>query len=102
METPEGTFYYSGDTALTHDIKLVAARLGSVPLKFAALCIGNRFTMGVEDAVTAAGWLGCTEILGVHFDTFPLIKIDHEAAREAFRKEGKKLHLLRPGEKREF
>ena len=102
VETPRGGFYYSGDTALTHDIKLVASNVKASPLKFAALCIGDRFTMGVEDAVTAAGWLGCQEILGVHYDTFPLIKIDHEAAKDSFRKAGKNLHLLQPGEERKF
>jgi L-ascorbate metabolism protein UlaG (beta-lactamase superfamily) len=99
VQTPEGAFYYSGDTALTRDMELIAS---AVPLKFAALCIGDRFTMGVKDAVTAAGWLGCTEILGVHYDTFPLIQIDHTAAKEAFAKAGKNLHLMEIGSAREF
>lgn len=94
VETAEGAFYYSGDTALTHDMKLVAA-MG--PLRFAALCVGDNFTMGVGDAATAAEWLGCTEILGLHYDTFPPIVIDHAAAKELFRKRGKTLHLLAPG-----
>ena len=99
IETSEGAFYYSGDTALTHDLKLVAAH---GPLRFAALCIGDNFTMGVTDAVTAAGWLGCREILGVHYDTFPYIAIDHGSAVEAFSKQGCNLHLLPPGASRRF
>ena len=99
METPEGAFYYSGDTALTHDIERIGQ---SGPLKFAVLCIGDNFTMGVKDAVTAAEWLGCTEILGVHYDTFPLIAIDHAAAKEAFAKAGKNLYLMEIGSEREF
>lgn len=102
VQTSEGVFYYSGDTALTHDIQLVAAALKSEPLKFVALCIGDNFTMGVADAVTAAGWLRCDEILGVHYDTFPMITIDHGAAKEAFAREGKTLHLLLPGEEWEL
>jgi L-ascorbate metabolism protein UlaG (beta-lactamase superfamily) len=97
VETAEGSFYYSGDTALTRDMELVAA---AGPLKFAALCLGDTFTMGVKDAVTAAEWLGCGEILGVHYDTFPMITIDHDAARAAFAKAGKTLHLLEPGAER--
>ena len=97
VETPQGSFYYSGDTALTRDIELMASSLKSGPLKFAALCIGDNFTMGVKDAITAADWLGCTKILGVHYDTFPPIVIDHDAAREAFAKQGKTLHLPTPG-----
>lgn len=99
VETKEGSFYYSGDTALTRDMELVAL---DGPLKFAALCIGDRFTMGVKDAVTAAEILGCTEILGVHYDTFPLIEIDHTAAKEAFARAGKTLHLMEIGSSGEF
>lgn len=99
VETAEGSFYHSGDTALTRDIELIAAE---GPLKFAALCIGDCFTMGVKDAVTASGWLGCTDIIGIHYDTFPPIKIDHGTSREAFAKAGKNLHLMEIGETREF
>jgi L-ascorbate metabolism protein UlaG (beta-lactamase superfamily) len=99
VETKEGSFYYSGDTALTRDMEMVAL---DGPLKFAALCIGDRFTMGVKDAVTAAEILGCTEILGVHYDTFPLIEIDHTAAKEAFARAGKTLHLMEIGSSSEF
>ena len=99
VETPEGNFYYSGDTALTMDMKLIGE---STPLKFAALCVGDNFTMGVEDAVKAADFVRCKEILGVHFDTFPPIQIDHAAAKEKFKSAGKTLHLLKPGETRDF
>lgn len=99
VETQEGSFYYSGDTALNHDIKLIKS---SSPLKFAALCLGGNFTMGVAEAVVAAGWLACEDILGVHYDTFPLIAIDHEEAKEAFLKNNRRLHLLKPGEEWQF
>jgi L-ascorbate metabolism protein UlaG (beta-lactamase superfamily) len=99
VESTEGSFYYSGDTALTRDIALIAE---AGPLKFAALCIGDCFTMGVKDALTASGWLGCNEVLGLHYDTFPSIVIDHAAAKDAFLSQGKNLHLLGIGEKKEF
>jgi len=95
VETGAGNFYYSGDTALTLDMKLIGE---STKLKFAALCVGDNFTMGPEDAVKAAGFVNCDQIFGVHFDTFPPIQIDHAAAQEKFRAVGKTLHLLRPGE----
>ena len=94
VKTEEGSFYYSGDTALTRDMKLVAAQ-GS--LKFAVLCMGDNFTMGVSDALTAAAWLECREIIGVHYDTFPSIKIDHAVAQKAFQAAGRTLHLLSVG-----
>jgi L-ascorbate metabolism protein UlaG (beta-lactamase superfamily) len=99
IESAEGNFYYSGDTALTLDMKLIGE---STKLKFAALCVGDNFTMGSDDAVKAANLIHCNEILGVHFDTFPPIKIDHAAAQEKFKTAGKTLHLLQPGETHNF
>ena len=95
VETDAGNFYYSGDTALTLDMKLIGE---STRLKFAALCVGDNFTMGPVDAVKAAQFVNCDQILGVHFDTFPPIQIDHAKAKETFRAAGKTLYLLRPGE----
>lgn len=99
IESSEGNFYFSGDTALTLDMKLIGE---STKLKFAALCLGDNFTMGVDDAIKASDFVGCNEILGVHFDTFQPIKIDHRAATEKFSAKGKRLYLLKPGESREF
>jgi L-ascorbate metabolism protein UlaG (beta-lactamase superfamily) len=95
IETAEGDFYYSGDTALTTDMTLIGE---STRLKFAALCIGDTFTMGIDDAVKAARMVGCDEILGVHYDTFPPIQIDHAAAIEKFKAAGQTLHLVPIGQ----
>jgi L-ascorbate metabolism protein UlaG (beta-lactamase superfamily) len=99
VETSDGNFYYSGDTALTMDMKLIGE---STRLTFAALCIGDNFTMGVEDAIKAAEFVRCNEILGVHYDTFPPIKIDHREAVEKFTAAGKHLHLPHPGQSLSF
>ncbi|HZF00618.1 MAG TPA: metal-dependent hydrolase [Methylomirabilota bacterium] len=99
VETSEGNFYYSGDTALTMDMKLIGE---STRLRFAAFCIGDNFTMGADDAVRAADFIRCKEILGVHYDTFPQIKIDHSVAKEKFKTAGKNLHLLPIGESHDF
>jgi L-ascorbate metabolism protein UlaG (beta-lactamase superfamily) len=58
--------------------------------------------MGADDAVKAADFVRCKEILGVHFDTFPPIKIDHTVAKEKFKAAGKKLHLLAIGASHDF
>jgi L-ascorbate metabolism protein UlaG (beta-lactamase superfamily) len=99
VESAEGNFYYCGDTALTMDMKLIGE---STRLTFAALCVGGNFTMDAADAVRAARLVECDEIVGVHYDTFPPIKIDHEEARKKFQAAGKKLHLLKIGESRKF
>ena len=93
--TEEGNFYYSGDTALTLDMQLIPiwARLN-----FAILPIGDNFTMDVADAVQAAAMVKCQHIIGVHYDTFGFIKIDHDQAKKAFTDAGCKLELLNVGE----
>ncbi|CAG0910113.1 unnamed protein product, partial [Cyprideis torosa] len=40
-------FYYSGDTALTMDMKLIPMTCPT--LDFAVLCLGDNFTMGIEE-----------------------------------------------------
>jgi L-ascorbate metabolism protein UlaG (beta-lactamase superfamily) len=99
IESGEGNFYYSGDTALTYDMKLISE---VTKLKFAVLCIGGNFTMDVDDAIRAAAMVQCQEIIGVHYDTFPPIKIDHVAAIEKFKAKGLTLHLLQISEVRDF
>ncbi len=99
IESPEGNFYHSGDTALTLDMQLIGE---STSLRFAALCIGDNFTMGVTDAIRAADFIRCSEILGIHYDTFPPIVIDHAAAVAQFAQAGKKLYLLPIGGSQEF
>jgi len=86
----EGAFFYAGDTALTLDFQLIPEE---VLLRFAVLPIGDNFTMGARDAAHASQLLRCQEIIGVHYDTFPWIKIDHEAAKAEFDKVGAHLHL---------
>lgn len=92
VTTSEKTFYYSGDTALTMDMQLIP-RWGK--LDFAVLPIGDNFTMGYEDAVIAAEMIECQNIVGVHYDTYGFIKIDHEKAKKTFADAG--LHLSLPG-----
>lgn len=99
VKTEEGNFYYSGDTALHADMKLVAA---AASLKFAMLCIGDNFTMGPADASTAASWIGAKEVIGMHYDTFSPIVIDHAAAEAVFQKVGCQLHLMPIGSKKVF
>lgn len=89
--TAEGNFYYSGDTALTLDMQLVPTW---AELKFAVMPIGDNFTMGVEDAVRAAGFVKTNTVIGVHYDTFGYIVIDKAEAKKRF--ETQNVTLLLP------
>jgi L-ascorbate metabolism protein UlaG (beta-lactamase superfamily) len=89
------TFYYSGDTALTMDMQLIRSW---AKLNFAVLPIGDNFTMGPEDAATCAKMIVSPTVVGVHYDTFGLIKIDHSQALEVFKNSGIQLLLPKIGE----
>ena len=95
VESAGGNFYHCGDTALTMDMKLIGE---STRLRFAALCIGDNYTMGIDDAIRAADFVRCERVLGIHYDTFPPICIDHEEARRKFSAAGKDLVLMGIGE----
>jgi L-ascorbate metabolism protein UlaG (beta-lactamase superfamily) len=100
VETTEGVFYFSGDTALTLDMQLIP--MTCPRLDFAILPIGSNFTMDYNDAVVAADFIQCDTIIGCHYDTFGYIKIDHDAAIAAFEAEEKTLVLPKIGGEMEW
>lgn len=95
IESSEGNFYFAGDTALTMDMQIIPK---FIKLDFAMLPLGDNFTMGIDEAVVAADWIGCKNIIGMHYDTFGYIIIDHEKAKASFKKAGLLLHLLEIGQ----
>lgn len=95
FKTRDGNFYYSGDTALTLDMTLIPKW---AKVDFAVLPIGDRLTMGVEDAIEAAQFVKTFKVMGVHYDTWGLIQIDKAAATGAFEKSGLTLYLPGIGE----
>lgn len=88
--------YIAGDTALNLDMKLIPKTCPEIDL--AILPIGDNFTMGYEEAVLAAQFVKTTQVLGCHYDTFPVIKIDHNLAKACFEKENITLNLLDIGD----
>lgn len=92
IETNNHRLYFSGDTALTYDMKLIPQVIGKLDL--AMLPIGDNFTMGINEAIVASDFLNCNKILGCHYDTFGYIKIDHKKAIRAFSEAKKELILL--------
>ena len=94
FRTPDGNFYYSGDTGLTLDMQLVR---DWAALDFAVLPIGDGLTMGVSDAIRAARFVGVQNVVGVHYDTFDFIKLNHLQAIQDFRDAHMNLHLFEIG-----
>jgi L-ascorbate metabolism protein UlaG (beta-lactamase superfamily) len=95
IEGEHKNIYIAGDTALTMDMKLIPMR---TKLDLAILPIGSNFTMDVDDAIIASDFVECDKILGVHYDTFGYIEIDHEESIRKFFDKGKDLMLLEIGE----
>jgi len=93
--TPAGDFYASGDTALTIDMQLIPLW---AKLQFAILPIGGNYTMDPADAIHASDFIKCNRIVGVHYNTWPIIAIDTDKAKADFNAAGKELLLPKPGE----
>lgn len=95
LSSEEGSFYHSGDTALSVDMQLIGERH---QLDWAALCLGDVFTMGIDDAIECAHMVGVSKVLGIHYDTFDAIAIDRTQAISAFHEAGIELLLTEVGE----
>jgi L-ascorbate metabolism protein UlaG (beta-lactamase superfamily) len=66
--------YHCGDTALTMEMQLLEGRVDVM------LCpIGDNFTMGVDDAVRAVGFVKPRTVIPMHYGTFPVIAVDPQA-----------------------
>jgi L-ascorbate metabolism protein UlaG (beta-lactamase superfamily) len=66
--------YHAGDTGLFLDMKLISEMNG--PIDAALLPIGDNFTMGIDDAVKAAEFVGARVTIPMHYGTFAYIQAD--------------------------
>jgi L-ascorbate metabolism protein UlaG (beta-lactamase superfamily) len=89
--TEKGDLYYTGDTALTMDMQLIPK---FADVKTVICCIGDNFTMGIDDAIACMEMVDCDLAIGVHYDTFGYIVIDKPLAISAF--DAKDIKLLLP------
>ncbi|WP_066172893.1 metal-dependent hydrolase [Bacillus marinisedimentorum] len=87
--TAEGkTVYHAGDTGLFSDMKLI----GEHGIDLAFLPIGDNFTMGPDDAVTAAKWVKAKKTVPIHYNTFPLIEQDADGFVKSLEGDGEVMH----------
>jgi len=93
IELGEGPrVYIAGDTALIADMQLLEGRVD-----VAVLPIGDRFTMGPEDAVRAVDMIRPSVVIPYHYNTWPPIEQDAEAFAAAVGDRAE-VKVLRPGE----
>jgi len=85
------TVYHCGDTCLFSDMKLI----GEIYRPDVALIpAGDRFTMGPQQAATAAEFIRPKVAVPMHYGTFPIITDDISA----FRPSGIEVKVMKPGE----
>ena len=88
--------YHAGDTALFSDMKLIGELCHP---DIALLPIGGRFTMGPDEAMIAARYVGAPLVIPIHYNTWPVIRQDPEMFRTALeRTTDIRVKILSPGE----
>lgn len=92
----EGTvLYHAGDTGLFSDMALI----GRVGLDAALLPIGDKFTMGPQDALAAVEMLKPRLAVPMHYDTFDMVRQDATAWKRAVEERtGTPVLVMRPGD----
>ncbi|MBK0404755.1 metal-dependent hydrolase [Adhaeribacter sp. BT258] len=89
------TVYFAGDTALTYDMKIIGEQFA---IDYALLPVGGHYTMDASDAMVAAHWVKAKNVIAMHFDTFPPIKVEKETVSETAKKSGKALQFMEIGQ----
>ena len=90
--------YHAGDTGLFGDMKMVIGDIYKPDI--ALIPIGDKFTMGIEDAAVAAAWLQSRIIIPMHYNTFEAIEQDGNLFAKYVEDEsiGTVTVVLQPGE----
>ncbi len=91
--------YHAGDTSLFADMKLIGEAFRP---SVALLPIGDRFTMGPEEAAQAAAWSKCKLAVPIHYKTFELLTGTYEEFASACSKHNVETRELPPGESLAF
>jgi len=86
---------HAGDTALFGDMEMIGKRHS---LDIAFIPIGDRYTMGIEDALQAAKWFNAKLTIPVHYNTFPPIRQEAERFVALLREQGMNGLVMKPGD----
>ena len=89
------SIYYAGDTSLFADMKLVKELFKP---SIAFLPIGDRFTMDPRQAAMACDWLGVSQVVPMHWGTFPILTGRPEELKRLVEPKGIQMLELKPGE----
>ena len=89
------TIYHAGDTSLIPDFSLIGELYNPY---YALLPIGGYYTMGIDEAAVAAKMLYSMEVIPMHYDTFPAIKVDVRKFVDLLEAQGQKCLPLKANE----
>lgn len=92
IEIDSKKIYHAGDTGLTLDMQLLEGE--GVDVAF--IPIGGNYTMDIDDAVKAVGFIKPKIVVPMHYNTFPVIKAD--PIEFEGKVNGAKVTILLPGE----
>lgn len=87
------TVYHMGDTSLTKDFELLADQIDALLIP-----IGDFYTMGPEDALTAVEMIRPGYVIPMHFNTFPMIMQDADSFARSVEEKDFQAQVLNPGE----
>ena len=88
--------HHAGDTALLTDMQLLKGKVD-----VAILPIGDRFTMGPDDAVRAVEFIEPKVVIPCHYDTWPPIEQDAQAFADAVGDRAE-VQIMEPGDSYDF
>lgn len=89
------TIYHTGDTGLFMDMKLIG-EMNNIDAMLT--CIGDNFTMGIDDAVKAVEFVNPALAIPMHYNTFPVIEADPFEFKTKVEANGKKARVMGYGE----
>ncbi len=94
------SFYHAGDTGVFGDMQLIGELYEP---EIAFLPIGDKFTMGIKEAVKAVELLQPKIVVPMHYNTFDVIKQDPEKFKRAVEaKVDTKVIIMEPGKSIKF
>jgi L-ascorbate metabolism protein UlaG (beta-lactamase superfamily) len=96
---PGANVYVAGDTALFDEMRRIgqATYAGRQGIDLAIVPIGDRFTMGPEEALEAVTLVAPKHAAPSHYDTWPPIAQDAQVWAEQVRRTGVLAHAPAPG-----
>ncbi len=94
------SIYHAGDTGVFGDMQLIGELYEP---DIALLPIGDRFTMGIKEAVKAVELIRPKIVVPMHYNTFDVIRQDPEEFKRAVEaKVDTKVVIMKPGETIQF